>query len=134
MPLGFSAASQFSIAVLKADRRAAREALRLARKVVRADIRGRAHRGSSQALTRVVRVPSILLVPALPALAPAVLVVRLDVLALVRVLVLALRVLAALAPAQADRRRRVKLRALRVLRDRRAVVDASSIPKPKKAR
>ena len=121
-------------AVLEAVSAVVRAALRHVRRVVLAASRIRARPASSPVLIRADRVRSILRVRDLPALAPAVRAALVRVLVLAHGRDLALRVPVDLAQVPADRRLRAKLRALRVLRDRRVAVDASSIPRPKKAR
>ena len=79
-------------------------------------------------------VPSTLRVRDLQALALAVLADRAHGRGLAHGRDLARRVRVDLVQVLADRRLRAKLRAHRVLRDRRAAVAVSSIPRPKKAR
>ena len=125
-----NAASPSSIAVHKVDRAASRLVLKVALAVSRI----KAVPDNSPADL----VPSILLVPALPAPVrevPAVLVAPAAVLALAHVPeALADHALADLAPHLEAHHLRAKLRARRVPRDPRVAVAVNSIPRPKKAR
>jgi hypothetical protein len=87
-----------------------------------------------RARIRVDLAPSILRVRDLPAQAPVVQVDRVRGLGLAHVRDLARRVLVDLVQVRAGRLLLVRLHALRVLRDRRVAVAASSIRRPKKAR
>jgi hypothetical protein len=110
-------------------------ALRLVLRVVPADFRIKVHPVDFPARNILAdRVPNIPPVLALPAPAPVVREVPARALVLAHVPVSADRVPAVLVLVLVDRRLQAKHLALRVLQDRRVAVDASSIPRPKKAR
>ena len=136
MPPVFNAASRSSTVAPRADPAAVQAvapvATRPVRRVVPAASRIRVRLANSQA----VLVPSIRLVPVLPALAPAVRAARVHVpaLALAPVASRVVLALVALERVQVVRHLRVKRRAHHVLPGRQEAVDVSSIRRPKKAR